>query len=236
MPWSHFPELARFYRCIETVLHPTWEKQARPPSSVDRALAFAAAAYQHHHPRQAALGLSQYEQLSRCFLDKRVRVLPVQRRHLLLYLTGAGLGMYLSTPDRARELVARGLELSRFCWVPSEWQPWMGPLPESRPRQAVMLLTGPDEELEASGDPEDEVPRWQLEPRRDGRGELGAVSIAMVLQGIDHWQAVVEQHLKLDLGAARLGARVALEQLVALAKEPDAEPWMKDIRDWMEAA
>lgn len=238
MDWSGWLELMKLYGVLEAVLEPvlivpetSTLEGLRPGSKLDladRAVIYAAQAYRMRHPEGTAMAPAQQVQLRACWSDPRVAELHPHQRHLLLFVTACAWARWQVDPREASHLLSSALELSRRVWIPSEWQAWMGPRPLERRRQAVWALSEQEVALDASGDPEEPVVAWNLEPAHDSRQP---VPLRYVLEGINVWQDVVQTHLGLKLGQWHQPKGV-LEALIA--QSPDHRPEVQQVLVWLE--
>lgn len=238
MDWSGWLELKKLYGVLEAVLEPVlavpeagMPDGTRPGSRVeqaDRAVIYAAQAYRMRHPEGAAMTSVQQAQLRACWSDARVKDLHPHQRHLLLFTTACAWARWQVDSEEASHLLSSALELSRLVWIPSEWQDWMGPRPLERRRQAVWALSEQEAALDASGDPEEPVAAWNLEPALDSRQP---VPLRYVLEGINVWQDVVQTHLGLKLGQWHQPQQV-LETLIAQSPEHRLE--VQQVLAWLE--
>lgn len=243
MDWSGWLELKKLYGVLEAVLEPVlvapeaaMPEGARAGSRLDladRAVIYAAQAYRMRHSDGVAMTFEQQAQLRACWSDPRVQNLHPHQRHLLLFMTACAWAQWQvdptqKAPTEASRLLSTALELSRHVWIPSEWQEWMGPRPLERRRQAVWALSEQAVALDASGDPEEPVVAWNLEPANDSRQP---VPLRYVLEGINVWQDVVQTHLALKLGQWHEPQRV-LETLIV--QSPDHRLEVQQVLAWLE--
>jgi len=205
--WSRWPKIIRLYHNIDSVLRGrTTEVQYSYTS-----LLYAAAAYRVL--AAAPLSKVQYHQLQRAWSDRRVIRLDPRQRHLLLFVTGCALARWETL--EAKQLLSEALALSGHVWLPSHWQPWMGPRPEQRRRVNIEhLLPGAPDPVDPTGDPEEVTGAVEVE---GDRSHLDAfASVGEILDGINAWEAVMRDCLNLELGLFRQGARAAIYRLLPI--------------------
>lgn len=236
-PWEAWQALARYFHLCDRVL-----TTALPP--LERALALASLAHRHHHPSQTPPSPPQVTGLREAFLASEVRVLSVQTRTLLLFVTGAALALRETRPDEARALLHEAVLLARFTWSPSPWQPWQGPAPRWVPRRPVALLREDDAQLERlradpSGDPLEPLSPGTLEPLcTRGLELLEPVPVRQILEGLLVWEAVVQSRLAWPLGSMTLTGRPDLNGLLQERHRMPPEPEMlppAELLDWFSA-
>lgn len=217
--WEYWAELRAMYR----VWDHTWaqcrtpEMSQQPPILEGSFVAYQAIARVRPFAKLRAA-------LDACAKEGARRV-PPQRLRLLMWVTGAAIAQHTHSPVQAQRLLAEAQELSRHCHQPSTWQPWMGPYPVQKPRIPVSRYLDGEPASDPSGDPE--LPRdvMQLElPPTDQ--DWGFTPMWMILEGINHWQAIVEQHIGIGLSRFHTDPQTSLARLFESVNDPELE-WQR---------
>lgn len=130
--------------------------------------------------------------------DGRLRDWHPRQRLLLVWFGVLAAAAWSRDESWSRGVLDRAAAVARRVWVPASWQPWMGrrALEVHRP----LALCTDVEQLDPSGDPE-EPPEEAPVPERPSMWTWS--SVGEVLDGLDAWQAAVQEHFDLPVGDMR---------------------------------
>lgn len=191
-----FPRLCEAYRLADNALPPQLPVKAR--SQLLAELGYRPVA-------GTLLSKSQRSGLWRAWDDHRLRDLHYRQKHVLFFFTGVALAYLPTQPELGRAQLASALTLARSAWYPTPAPPAQ-PVEYSPRRPVWDLDTAPDAE-DPTGDPEEIVVRT-LEPLPPHRAGWQWFTLGQILDGLGHWEQVMQECLELPLGAFRYQGRL----------------------------